>query len=139
MSHFSTDINMFSKELNHKEPQILWFWTSRAHSVLSPQLALFLATIPTEAIPPVTLLLREPSEAASNQLYSGSPEKHHWKDSRLSRGPGPWPPSKHWGGDSSLFRMTKAERCVMSGMSALAEALRRVALHCAPQPVFTET
>lgn len=66
----------FLKNLNHKSHKCFGSGPQRANSVLSPQLALFLATIPTEAIPPVTLLPREPSEAVSKQLYSGSPEKY---------------------------------------------------------------
>lgn len=49
----------------------------------------------------------------------------HWRAFRLSMGPGPWPPCRHWG----------AERRSMSGVGAWLGHGKDA--HCwAPQPAF---
>lgn len=102
-SHLSTGVDMFSKGLNHNNPQIHWLSFPRAHTVPTSTGSSFPGFHSYQGYPTTCHLAAQRTlKALNHQRYLGSPQKHHWRNSRFHVAPGSsWPPGRHWGVERS--------------------------------------
>lgn len=84
-AHLSTGIDMFSKGLNHNHPQIHWLWSPRAHTVPTSTGSSFPGFHSYQGYPTTSHLAAQRTlKALNHQCCLGSPQKHHWRNSRFS-------------------------------------------------------
>lgn len=102
-SHLSTDVDMFSQGLNHNNPQIHWLSFPRAYTVPTSTGSSFPGFHSYPGYPTTCHLAAQRTlKALNHQRYLGSPQKHHWRNSRFRVAPGfSWPPGRHWGVERS--------------------------------------